>query len=320
MNVFVTLRVLGWEAQPRQVVILDAHPPGPLDALWPVVAAGGGPAALSALQQAQQQQAAGGSAGGSNQSGVHPWDVRVPDASMAGGSRLLVRRVDDFKASGASARGVAGQVLTACLVCPACSGMQQHAAPLLALALPRTFLPPALPPVPTLQGPVLFRHAAFVPPGYASLLFAHLHEPSSCPLPTTLFAGFRHFMLEAFGLVGSPGSGAAARGSAAAAAAGAGGGSGADDGDSAGGGDGEDSSALTIYLITRRPGRGKGRMARQIGNEPELVASLQALSGSEGVGQLAVSLLDFAGLPSECPLHSAGSRGCQLADIAAAAA
>ena len=150
-------------------------------------------------------------------------------------------------------------------------------------------LPHAPPPAPALQGPTLFQHAAFVPPGYTSLLFAHLYEPSSCPLPTTLFAGFRRFMLDAFGLAGSP---------ADAAAAAAGGSSGDGGGGGAGG---SDDGVLTVYLITRRPSRGRGRMARQIGNEPELVAALQALSGgSGGVGELAVSLLDFAGLPSEC--------------------
>lgn len=123
------------------------------------------------------------------------------------------------------------------------------------------------------QGPVLFRHAAFVPPGYASLLFAHLYEPSSCPLPTTLFAGFRRFVLGSFGLL--EGSTAAATGSS--------------------------ERPLVVRIISRRPGPGTARMARQIGNEEELLSVLRALGsssgGGSGVGPLAVSLLDFAGLP-----------------------
>lgn len=155
---------------------------------------------------------------------------------------------------------------------------------------------------PLLQGPVHFCHAAFVPPGYASLLFSHLYEPSSCPLPTTLFAGFRQFMLEAFGLAEQPtGAGGAAVGAAAGTRAGAGMADGSgNSGSSAGSGDGssnDPSRALTVFLISRRPSGGKRKMARQVGNEGELVAAVQAL-GSSG-SELAVSLLDFAGMPCE---------------------
>ncbi len=42
LNAYITLRMLGWESGPRVVVLLDAHPPGPLDGLWGGVVAGGG--------------------------------------------------------------------------------------------------------------------------------------------------------------------------------------------------------------------------------------------------------------------------------------
>lgn len=46
----------------------------------------------------------------------------------------------------------------------------------------------------------LFQHAAFVPPGYASLFFAHLYENASCPYPTDLFASFRQWVWGRLGL------------------------------------------------------------------------------------------------------------------------
>ncbi|PRW45163.1 EGF domain-specific O-linked N-acetylglucosamine transferase [Chlorella sorokiniana] len=256
LNTYITLKVMGWEDKPRQVVILDAHPPGPLDLFWPVAAAGGGPTAFAAVQQAQaagsqqrQQQQLGSHSRDGEQ--VHPWDVPLPASSGgtwggSNGDRLLVRRVEDFK------------------------------------------------------GPVLFRHAAFVPPGYASLLFAHLYEPASCPLPTSLFAGFRRFLLGSFGLLGASSKAAAAAGADAAAAGTL---------DAAAGSSGQ---PLVVRIISRRPGPGKARMARQIGNELELLSALRALSSDDssggdgsssgsqdgsGVGPLAVSLLDFAGMP-----------------------
>lgn len=48
--------------------------------------------------------------------------------------------------------------------------------------------------------PTRFGRAAFVPPGYSSLLFAHLFEDNSCPLPTSLFSGFRDFLLRSLDL------------------------------------------------------------------------------------------------------------------------
>jgi hypothetical protein len=163
-----------------------------------------------------------------------------------------------------------------------------------------------------LQGPVVFAHAVFVPPGYTSLLFAHLYEDSSCPLRTTLFAGFRSFLLSAFGL-GDHGASLQQRGTGAAAAvlaaagqaaadAAAGSAAGADMG---GGGSGSGSgNVLTIRLISRRPTAGKAHMARQIDNEEELVQALRDLvqegegeeSGSGSAGGMSVTLLDFAQL------------------------
>ena len=107
LNVWITLELLGWQHEERQVLILDAHRIGPLDVLWPVAAAGGGPAVLPAAREAVRQ-------------GGTPWDVRLPQrqqqqqqqqappqsegggASEEGGGgssgsgRLLVRRVADL--------------------------------------------------------------------------------------------------------------------------------------------------------------------------------------------------------------------------------
>ncbi len=47
LNVFITLRMLGWGGRDRQVVLLDNHPPSPFDPLWAAVAGGGGLAALT---------------------------------------------------------------------------------------------------------------------------------------------------------------------------------------------------------------------------------------------------------------------------------
>jgi len=46
LNVHISVRTMGWEGRPRQVVLLDNHPPGPFDALWAAVAAGRGRSAL----------------------------------------------------------------------------------------------------------------------------------------------------------------------------------------------------------------------------------------------------------------------------------
>ena len=300
LNVYITLVLLGWEGQARQVVMLDSHPPGPLDVLWPVAAAGGGTAALAAVRLARQQQGGGSSSG----SRSHPWDVAMQSggSGAGGGTTPLVRRVEDV------------------------------------------------------PGPVLFRHAAFVPPGYASLLFAHLYEDSSCPLPTDLFAGFRRFLLSCFGLQPEQpeAGGAAGMVGAAGAAAGADGSngrgsSGSREGDAGGGSldsssmDGASSGdVLTIRLISRRPSAKKRKMARQIGNEAQLVQALSELGGtgsrssgssdddsggssdggdgSAGAGgssgiAVAVSLLDFAELQGGLPLPFMLSCRCLLCGL-----
>lgn len=43
LNVYITTRFLGWgEEQPFHVLLMDNHPPGPLDSLWPSIATGNG--------------------------------------------------------------------------------------------------------------------------------------------------------------------------------------------------------------------------------------------------------------------------------------
>ena len=161
--------------------------------------------------------------------------------------------------------------------------------------------------------------AALVPPGYISLLFAHLYEDSSCPLPTPLFAGFRRFLLAAFGLDQAEGVAAAAAAALAAVGAQDAGGGGAGAAAAGGSSSSEQEKAtaaevVTVRLISRRPGApGKagggsvrssssGKMARQISNEDELLEALQSLgAGAEGGGAagglaVAVSRVDFATL------------------------
>lgn len=164
-----------------------------------------------------------------------------------------------------------------------------------------------------------------MPPGYTSLLFAHLYEDASCPLPTRLFAAFRSFLLASFGLGeqaatergmmgqgrgSATGAGAAAGGSTAGGAAGGAAGA-------AGGFASGSISTLAVRLISRRPGRGKRKMARQIGNEEELLAALQTLgeawsreasASTSGAAQpisVSVSLLDFASLTGVASLAPA---------------
>ena len=50
----------------------------------------------------------------------------------------------------------------------------------------------------------LLRNAVFVPPGYTSLLFAHLYEANSCPQAAPLFSGFRRWMHSHLGLQAAP--------------------------------------------------------------------------------------------------------------------
>ena len=47
LNAYISVRTMGWEGLPRQVVLLDNHPPGPFDPLWAAIAAGRGKDALA---------------------------------------------------------------------------------------------------------------------------------------------------------------------------------------------------------------------------------------------------------------------------------
>ncbi|KAK9819676.1 hypothetical protein WJX72_000981 [[Myrmecia] bisecta] len=175
LNVYISLRMLGWLGLKRQVVLLDAHPDGPLDGLWAAVAAGGG---LDAI--------------------AYPWHSKNTDG------RPLLARVD---------------------------------------ALPQQI--------------TLFRKAIFVPPGYTSLLYAHLYQDNSCPHATPLFAGFRRFVMEPLGLYNlRP----------------------------------DVKAPIKILLISRKPYEGKGKVVRRIGNEDELVDMLA------GMAHVSAELVDLASL------------------------
>ena len=50
----------------------------------------------------------------------------------------------------------------------------------------------------------LLKNAVFVPPGYSSLMFAHLYEANSCPQTAPLFVGFRTWMHANLGLGVAP--------------------------------------------------------------------------------------------------------------------
>lgn len=58
-----------------------------------------------------------------------------------------------------------------------------------------------------LKQATVFRKALFVPPGYSSLLFAHLHEANSCPMSTSLFRGFKSWVHKRLAFRHSPSSG-----------------------------------------------------------------------------------------------------------------
>ena len=107
------------------------------------------------------------------------------------------------------------------------------------------------------------RRALFVPPGYTNMLLSHVQSEGDCHAPTQLLQGFRGFVLRALGLL----AGAEARRQPASAAA-----------------------PVRITLVSRRPysaaGIAHGFVGRQIDNEAELLAGLQAA-------------LAAAGLPSE---------------------
>ena len=54
----------------------------------------------------------------------------------------------------------------------------------------------------SLPDPALLHQAAFVPPGYGSLLFAHLYENNTCPLsfPGSVFSAFRGWVRDSLQL------------------------------------------------------------------------------------------------------------------------
>ena len=55
-----------------------------------------------------------------------------------------------------------------------------------------------------LSAKTLLKDAVFVPPGYSSLMFAHLYEANSCPQAAHLFIGFRTWMHANLGLGSAP--------------------------------------------------------------------------------------------------------------------
>ena len=148
----------------RQAVILDNHVRHALDGLWAAVVAGGGPQHLRS-----------------------PWNATAP------GVQDLPRLCTLCEARAARALELqSGTVIgrrrsvTALLPC--------HAGGASRLVRRLEELP----------APARFAGAAFVPPGYTSLLFSSLTEASACGLPTSLFAGFREFLLRPLGLLRAP--------------------------------------------------------------------------------------------------------------------
>ena len=65
LNVYISLWMLGWLEEPRQVVLLDNHPAAALDSLWAAVAASGGIEALSAPWNATRKSDRYGPSGNS---------------------------------------------------------------------------------------------------------------------------------------------------------------------------------------------------------------------------------------------------------------
>ncbi len=100
-----------------------------------------------------------------------------------------------------------------------------------------------------LPSPTLVRHAAFVPPGYASLLFAFLYQDNECPIRTSLFKSFRAWALDALDIVpplpvtidlNAP---------------------------------------LKVMLISRRPYQRHRKVSRRMSNEREVVTVLRGVPG-----------------------------------------
>ncbi|KAK9806661.1 hypothetical protein WJX73_005480 [Symbiochloris irregularis] len=115
-----------------------------------------------------------------------------------------------------------------------------------------------------LPGPTRLRSAALVAPGYASLFFAHLYEPASCPHASELFAHFRRWVLRSLDLVPqAPVLRMAA--------------------------------VRVVYVSRQKSGKGRGKkVTRRVGNEAEIMAMLRQVPGTapQLVDLAALSLLD----------------------------
>ncbi|KAK2077117.1 hypothetical protein QBZ16_004751 [Prototheca wickerhamii] len=111
--------------------------------------------------------------------------------------------------------------------------------------------------------PTRFLRAAVPPPGYSSLLFAHLYEDNSCAENTELFRGFRLFILELFGIrdKGGRDGGASLKELSTKGAA---------------------PAPLRMTVISRRLGPKRRRLARRIANEDALLAALRSLGPLDG--------------------------------------
>ena len=107
---------------------------------------------------------------------------------------------------------------------------------------------------------ILFRHAVFVPPGYASLLFAHLWEADGGAGPIALLVDYGRFLATSFGIHNAPAAG---------------------------------QEPVRVVLITRRPYRAhveRGYLRGQWANAAEVLAGLKSIPSVE------VDVIDFARL------------------------
>lgn len=100
-----------------------------------------------------------------------------------------------------------------------------------------------------LPSPTLLRHAAFVPPGYASLLFAFLYADNECPVRTGLFKEFRAFVLNSLAI--TPPQPVTV----------------------------DTNAPLKVVLVSRRPYQRHRRVSRRIANELELATGLREVPG-----------------------------------------
>jgi len=158
----------------------------------------------------------------------------------------------------------------------------------------------------TLKGATTWERLIFVPPGYTSTLFAYVTTDNECPVALRFFQGFRLWFMGRFGRPYAADVAALEDGKLDAPfAAVVGGGAPADyaavtANSRLGGGD----TQLEIHIgyVTRRPFKGKGRVARQVANEKQLMASLEraglAIQQSSGKQiHIKLSVIDLAGKP-----------------------